>query len=134
MLKGGNVICKSRIQKKYNMNVNQNITSLKKKEYYFFVLNTKNCPLGCLSQKMQKKPCLILMRNFPENISQCIKEHHIPFYDQRSGGMRVKQWVQKGDVYSGAKPHLFYFPKASPIHFLPSHRHSSVPLMGFITS
>lgn len=33
------------------------------------------------------------MRNFPENISQCIKGHLIPLYDQMRKGTRVRQRV-----------------------------------------
>lgn len=68
-----------------------------------------------------------LMRNFPGNVSQCIKGHLIHLYDQRRKGMKVKQRVWKGHMQSGAKPHLFYVPKASPIHFLLSNHHSNHP-------
>lgn len=46
MLKGGNVICKSRIQKKYNMNVNQNITSLKKKRILLLCVEHQELSFG----------------------------------------------------------------------------------------
>lgn len=59
-------------------------------QYYYFILNSQNCPLGCLSWLLQMKPYLALMRNFPENIFLCAKGHLIQLYDQKEEGTRVK--------------------------------------------
>lgn len=74
------------------------------------------------------------MRNFPGNVSQCIKGHLIYLYDQRREGMRVKQRVWKGICNQEPSPIYFTSPKPLPsILFFqlpqqPSYLRASLPL------